>query len=126
MHILSAEKLPLTTSGSPLHIRCKTFLSVTFVLPKERDCQEIYQTLQQLSRPGTINQRDQKNNILITNLSIVQLEDLYCFNYTASSEDVPKHVGWDFFNFQSEYQRIRVPNESWSLTLLNKDYEVRK
>jgi myotubularin-related protein 6/7/8 len=52
MHILSAEKLPLTTTGSPLQIRCKTFLSVTFVVPRERECQEIFATLQQLSRPG--------------------------------------------------------------------------
>lgn len=54
MHIASVEKLPLTTSGSPLHIRCKTFLSVTFTIPRERDCHEIYTILQQLSQPGTI------------------------------------------------------------------------
>ncbi|XP_059484789.1 myotubularin-related protein 6 isoform X1 [Neocloeon triangulifer] len=105
MHILSADKLPLTTMGSPLQIRCKTFLSVTFVLPKERDCQEIFTTLQQLSKP-------------------VQIEELYCFDYTASTEEVAKHVGWSFFDLQAEFQRMRVPNEAWSLTLLNKDHEL--
>jgi hypothetical protein len=52
MHIASVDKLPLTTTGSPLHIRCKMFLSVTFVIPRERDCHEVYTNLQQLSQPG--------------------------------------------------------------------------
>ncbi|XP_063232371.1 myotubularin-related protein 6 isoform X3 [Bacillus rossius redtenbacheri] len=105
MHIASVEKLPLTTTGSPLQIRCKTFLSVTFVVPRERDCHEIFTTLQKLSQPAHI-------------------EDLYCFSYTSSTEDVPKSAGWNFFDLQAEFQRMRVPNDHWSLTLLNKDYEL--
>ncbi|XP_046395380.1 myotubularin-related protein 6 isoform X1 [Ischnura elegans] len=105
MHIAVVEKLPLSTSGSPLRIRCKTFLSVTFVLPKERDCHEVFVTLQQLSQP-------------------VHIEDLYCFSYKPSNDDVPKGAGWNFFDFQTEFQRMRVPNDAWSLTLLNKDYEL--
>ncbi|KAJ4446902.1 hypothetical protein ANN_13603 [Periplaneta americana] len=104
MHIASVEKLPLTTTGSPLQIRCKTFLSVTFVIPRERDCHEVFMTLQQLAQP-------------------VHIEDLYCFHYTSSTEDIPKPAGWNFFDLQSEYQRMRVPSDQWSLTLLNKDYE---
>lgn len=103
MHIASLEKLPLTTTGSPLLIRTKTFLSVTFVIPKERDCHDVYITLQQLSQPGN-------------------LEDLYCFSYTT--DEIPKNVGWNFFDLQSEYQRMGVPNDQWSLTKLNEDYEV--
>lgn len=52
MHIGSVEKLPLTTTGSPIQIRCKTFLSVVFVIPRERDCHELYTNLTQLSQPG--------------------------------------------------------------------------
>ncbi|XP_066146115.1 myotubularin-related protein 8 isoform X2 [Euwallacea fornicatus] len=103
MHIASLEKLPLTTTGSPLLIRTKTFLSVTFVIPKERDCHDIYVTLQQLSQPSNI-------------------EDLYCFTYT--SDEIPKNVGWNFFDLQSEYQRMGVPNDQWALTKLNEDYEL--
>lgn len=51
-HIDNVEKLALTTTGSPLLIRCKTFLSVTFVIAKERECHDIYQTLLKLSQPG--------------------------------------------------------------------------
>ncbi|XP_030749831.1 myotubularin-related protein 6 [Sitophilus oryzae] len=105
MHIASLEKLPLTTTGSPLLIRTKTFLSSTFVIPRERDCHDIYLTLQQLSQPSNI-------------------EDLYCFTYKAPIEEISKNVGWTFFDFQSEYQRMGVPNEQWSLSNLNEDYEL--
>lgn len=106
MHIASVDKLTLTTTGSPLHIRCKNFLSATFVVPKERDCYEIYLTLQRLSQPSSI-------------------EDLYCFSYTSSNEDIPKQAGWNFFDLQSEFLRMRVPNDQWCLTMTNKDYDVR-
>lgn len=54
MHIASVEKLPLSTTGSPLLIRCKTFLSVTFVIAKERDSHDVYSTLIKLCQPGAI------------------------------------------------------------------------
>lgn len=105
MHIASLEKLQLSTIGSPLLIRCKTFLSVTFVIPKERDCHDIYTTLQQLSQPSNV-------------------QDLYCFQYTSSTEDIPKFAGWDF-DLQVEYKRMGVPNDRWCPTTLNQDYEVK-
>lgn len=52
MHISNVEKQPLTTTGSPLLIRCKTFLSVTFVIAKERECHDVYTTLTKLYQPG--------------------------------------------------------------------------
>lgn len=54
MRISSIEKLPLTTTGSPLLIRCKTFLFVTFIIPRERDCYDVYQTLLKLYQPGKL------------------------------------------------------------------------
>ena len=51
-HIASVEKQPLTTTGSPLHIKCKNFLIITFVISKERDCHDLYVTLIKLSSPG--------------------------------------------------------------------------
>lgn len=52
MHISNVEKLSLSTTGSPLLIRCKTFLSVTFVIPKERECHDVFTTLIKLCQPG--------------------------------------------------------------------------
>ncbi len=51
-HIGTIDKLPLSTSGSPLLIRCKNFLSVNFVIPKERECHDVYTTLLKLCQPG--------------------------------------------------------------------------
>lgn len=106
MHIANVEKLPLTTTGSPLLIRTKIFQSVTFVIPKERDCHDVYLTLQQLSQP---------NNV----------QDLYCFNYKPPADEIQnKSTGWNFFDLSHEYQRMGVPNDQWVLSTLNKDYEV--
>lgn len=104
-HISSIEKLSLTTSGSPLLIRSKTFLCVTIVIPKDRDCHDVYTSLQQLSSPSKI-------------------EYLFCFHCKSIPENIPKSAGWNFFDLQSEYQRMQVPNDEWCLTLLNKDYEL--
>ncbi|XP_066908104.1 myotubularin-related protein 6 isoform X3 [Halyomorpha halys] len=105
MHISTIEKLSLTAEGCPLLIRCKTFLSITFIIPRERDCHEVYSTLLQLSQPSCF-------------------EDLYCFRYTSSCEDIPKNAGWNFFDLQAEYQRMRVPNDQWCLTLLNQNFKL--
>ncbi|KAA0186994.1 hypothetical protein HAZT_HAZT003031 [Hyalella azteca] len=110
MHISSVEKLPLSTQGSPLHIRCKTFLSVTFVIPKERDCHEIFTALLQLSQPAT-------------------LDDLFCFHYmnstsSACSSDSNNVAGWDLYNVTEEYARMRVPSEAWVLTTQNNNHQI--
>ncbi|CAH1174176.1 unnamed protein product [Phaedon cochleariae] len=105
MHIANLEKLPLTTTGSPLLIRTKTFLSVTFVVPKERDCHDIFVSLQQLSQP-------------------LRFQDLYCFSYTPPAEEIQRSEGWGLFDLQSEYQRMGVPNDQWCLSNLNVDYEL--
>jgi hypothetical protein len=57
-------------------------------------------------------------------VNAASLEDLYCFNYQESEDILPRHAGWTFFNIQSEFQRQGVPNEEWSLSYLNTNYEV--
>lgn len=54
-HIASVEKLPLSTTGSPLLIKFKNFFVGTFIIAKERDCHEVYLTLLKLSSPGIQN-----------------------------------------------------------------------
>ena len=54
---------------------------------------------------------------------IAELQELHAFHFTAP--DVPDRLhGWDFFDLQSEYLRMGVPNENWALTNINLDYEV--
>ncbi|XP_058458344.1 myotubularin-related protein 8 isoform X2 [Malaya genurostris] len=105
MHIASVEKLPLSTTGSPLLIRCKTFLSITFVIPKERECHDVYITLMKLYQP-------------------VNIKNLYCFQYTSTAKELPKTTGWEYFKLENEYKRMRVPNDQWNLCTLNQNYEL--
>ncbi|XP_063992253.1 myotubularin-related protein 6 isoform X2 [Diachasmimorpha longicaudata] len=104
-HISSIEKQPLTTAGSPLHIRCKHFLTIIFIITKERDCHDIYITLTRLSSPSKI-------------------EDLYCFNAHRARNSRGKSDGWSLFDMQSEYQRQGLPNSEWALSYLNSNYEL--
>lgn len=57
-------------------------------------------------------------------LCVVNIEELYCFHYTASNEDLPKKSGWNKFDLQAEFARMGVPNDRWILTSINRDYEV--
>ncbi|XP_034950014.1 myotubularin-related protein 6 [Chelonus insularis] len=103
-HIASIEKQPLTTAGSPLHIKCKHFLTMTFIINKERDCHDIYLTLSKLSSP-------------------VRTEDLYCFS--RSNKDISsKYDGWSSFDIQREFQRQGLPNAEWVLSYINSSYEL--
>ncbi|KAI1299333.1 Myotubularin-related protein 6 [Halotydeus destructor] len=101
------EKQSISSVGTPLHIRCKDFRSITFVIPKERDAHDVYTSLYHLSQP-------------------LNVDDLYCFQYSASNEPFEKNrkVGWDKFDFLAEFQRQGAPNDSWVVSSINKDWEV--
>lgn len=103
MYIGSVEKHPITTAGSPLHIKYKNFMAVTFVIPRERDCQDVYTSLLKLSQPGS-------------------LDKLYAFHYTTDT--MPQSYGWEMFNFRMEYERMGIPNSKWVLTNINKEYDI--
>ncbi|XP_077983643.1 phosphatidylinositol-3,5-bisphosphate 3-phosphatase MTMR6-like [Glandiceps talaboti] len=105
MHIAAVEKMPLTTTGSPLQIRCKNFQAATFVIPRERDCHDIYTSLCKLSKP-------------------VEMEDLYAFHYNAPNLQITKSVGWNLFDVETDFSRMELPNDNWCLTLVNKDYDI--
>ncbi|XP_005111133.2 myotubularin-related protein 6 [Aplysia californica] len=104
MHMGQVEKQPLTAEGSTLQIRCKNFLCITFIIQKDRDCQDIYQSLLTFSRPA-------------------EIEKLYAFSFT-SNEGQEKAQGWDMFDLQSEFLRMGAPNEHWVLTGLNREYNL--
>ncbi|KAH9408592.1 Myotubularin- protein 6 [Tyrophagus putrescentiae] len=103
--IASVEKLPITTIGSPLLMRCKHFLCITFVIPREKEAHDIYQSLIQLSQPSRI-------------------ESLYCFQYTASNEFFSREDGWKKFSLEAEFKRMGCPNNAWSLITLNQNYKL--
>lgn len=105
MHIGSVEKLPLSTTGSPLLIRCKTFLSVTFIISKDSECHDIYTSLIKLHQP-------------------MHISKLYCFSYSPGQVNVMKNTGWNYFALENEYKRMSVPNDKWTLCTLNQSYQL--
>uniref|UniRef100_A0A8C6WMV8 Myotubularin related protein 6 n=1 Tax=Neogobius melanostomus TaxID=47308 RepID=A0A8C6WMV8_9GOBI len=104
-HIASVEKLSLTTSGCPLVLQCRNFRLVHFVLPRERDCHDIYSSLLRLLRP-------------------VSYEELYAFSYNPKQNDQQREEGWQLIDLRAEYERMGVPCDQWQLTDVNRDYKV--
>ncbi|XP_018421880.1 PREDICTED: myotubularin-related protein 6 [Nanorana parkeri] len=104
-HIAAVEKLALTTTGCPLVIQCKNFRVFHFIVPRERDCHDIYNSLLQLSKP-------------------VRFDDIYAFSYNPKQNETERILGWQCINLKEEYQRMGVPNSHWQLTDVNRDYKV--
>jgi len=104
MHLNIVEKLPLTTSGTPIRIQCSNFRTATFLVHRDRDAQDVYTSLIQLSRP-------------------LQVQDLYCFQYRSKS-DLPQQTGWKFFDLGAEFARQGVPNSKWVSCGLNSEYRI--
>ncbi|XP_078513233.1 phosphatidylinositol-3,5-bisphosphate 3-phosphatase MTMR6 isoform X2 [Lissotriton helveticus] len=104
-HIAAVEKLPLTTTGCPLVIQCKNFRVLHFVVPRERDCHDIYNSLLQLSRPA-------------------QYSDLYAFSYNPKQSEMERLEGWQLIELSEEYRRMGVPNSDWQLSDANRDYKI--
>ncbi|KAM4905652.1 phosphatidylinositol-3,5-bisphosphate 3-phosphatase MTMR6 isoform 2-T2 [Sylvia borin] len=104
-HIAAVEKLPLTTSGCPLVIQCKNFRIVHFVVPRERDCHDIYNSLLQLSRTA-------------------KYEELYAFSYNPKQNESEQVKGWQLIDLAEEYRRMGVPNDYWQLSDANRDYKI--
>ena len=105
MHVCSVEKLPSVTSGCPLFIKCKHFLHVTFIIPKETDALDVYLSLNQLSQP-------------------TKLGDLYCFFYNPQDDDFDHSDGWPNFDLEREYERYIGKSKFWKKTDLNHDYRI--
>ncbi|XP_053419580.1 myotubularin-related protein 6 isoform X1 [Nycticebus coucang] len=104
-HIASVEKLALTTSGCPLVIQCKNFRIVHFIVPRERDCHDIYNSLLQLSKQA-------------------KYEDLYAFSYNPKQDDSEQLQGWQLIDLAEEYERMGLPNTHWQLSDANREYKI--
>ncbi|XP_072467845.1 phosphatidylinositol-3,5-bisphosphate 3-phosphatase MTMR6 isoform X2 [Notamacropus eugenii] len=104
-HIAAVEKLALTTSGCPLVIQCKNFRIVHFIVPRERDCHDIYNSLLQLSKQA-------------------KYEDLYAFSYNPKQNESERVQGWQLIDLAEEYRRMGVPNLNWQLSDANRDYKI--
>uniref|UniRef100_A0A8C1F6R0 Myotubularin related protein 8 n=2 Tax=Cyprinus carpio TaxID=7962 RepID=A0A8C1F6R0_CYPCA len=104
-HIMSVEKLPLTASGCPLLIRCKTFQLLHLLFQREKDCQDVYQSLLRLFQP-------------------VKEEELYAFLYNPHQNEEDRRQGWEYINVANDFSRMGLSNDFWEISHLNKNYEA--
>ncbi|CAD5114829.1 DgyrCDS3867 [Dimorphilus gyrociliatus] len=133
MHVSSVSKQSLSTTGCPLVIRCKTFQVVTFIIPKERDCHDIYTSLLKLSKPGfylsnlcLFPQQNKYSTTTTTKITTAEYSQLFAFHYTPSNDlaNESKTIGWDAIDLRSEYLRMGVPNKNWIEYDQTNDYEL--
>ncbi|KAM4662129.1 phosphatidylinositol-3,5-bisphosphate 3-phosphatase MTMR8 [Discoglossus pictus] len=104
-HIASVEKLSLSTTGCPLLIRCKNFRVAHFVIQRERDCHEVYNSLLKLSQPA-------------------KYEELYAFSYNPKSEQENRIKGWGSIDLKTDFLRMGIPNDFWEMRDINLEYKV--
>ncbi|XP_055986223.1 myotubularin-related protein 6-like [Sorex fumeus] len=91
--------------GCPLVIQCKNFRIVHFIVPRERDCHDIYNSLLQLSKQA-------------------KYEDLYAFSYNPKQNDSEQIQGWQLIDLSEEYKRMGVPDSNWQLSDANREYKI--
>lgn len=48
----NVEKGQLSVAGTPLMIRCKHFLTLTFLVSRDKECQDLVETLNKCGNPG--------------------------------------------------------------------------
>lgn len=51
-------------------------------------------------------------------------EELYAFSYNPKMSKESREMGWKLIDLRLDYQRMGIPNDSWEITDINKDYEV--
>ncbi|VDM04118.1 unnamed protein product, partial [Schistocephalus solidus] len=101
----SVERLPLTATGAPLVIRGKDFRVACFLVSRDRDCQDLYETLLRLTQTVTIN-------------------DLPCFRYLPPGGPMERGEGWDLHLLKDDFDRMGIPNVAWKATNQNISYRL--
>ncbi|XP_054400629.1 myotubularin-related protein 8 isoform X2 [Pongo pygmaeus] len=104
-HIATVEKLPITSLGCPLTLRCKNFRVAHFVLDSDLVCHEVYISLLKLSQPALP-------------------EDLYAFSYNPKSSKEMRESGWKLIDPISDFGRMGIPNRNWTITDANRNFEI--
>ncbi|XGW27822.1 hypothetical protein V3C99_007982 [Haemonchus contortus] len=95
----SVERGPLSISGCPLIIRCKHFLVINLLIPRDKICQDLYETLLKCSKTVNVN-------------------ELLAFE----SRDLPEDArGWSRLDWSVEFTRQGI-DSAWVESDLNKGY----
>ncbi|KAJ8271719.1 hypothetical protein COCON_G00105780 [Conger conger] len=103
--VCGIERPPVTPSGCPLLIRCKNFQVVLFLIPQDRDCQDVQISLVRLSRPERYG-------------------ELSCFSFNPKIDQEDRKAAWSRVDLRTEYCRMGVPNQLWQITHANSEYRI--
>ncbi|XP_053474853.1 myotubularin-related protein 7b isoform X1 [Ictalurus furcatus] len=103
--ISSVDRLPATPTGSPLILRCKNFQVFQFLLPLERECVDVQESLTHLSRPERYG-------------------ELFCFSYLPSVGKEEREKAWSFLDLRADFIRMGIPSNLWHITPANHEYRV--
>jgi myotubularin-related protein 6/7/8 len=95
------ERGTATNSGYQLSIKCKHFLNISLLVPKEKDCQELYETLNSCSRLLNIND---------------------CFAFSRRINNSKKTVeNCSRLNWEAEFVRQGM-SDNWKISYFNENY----
>eukprot|EP01134_Creolimax_fragrantissima_P001748 CFRG1748T1 len=99
----SVERKPITTRGTPIVLRTKTFRLCTLLIPNEKESNDLYDALMGLGFPRSVDQ-------------------LYAFDYQYKQIAKSEAPTWEFYDATAEYDRMGVPNTKWRRTGLNRRF----
>ncbi|KAL5963946.1 Myotubularin-related protein 6 [Taenia solium] len=85
-------------------IRGKNFRVACFLLPHDRDCQKVYETLTGL-------------------IQVPSIKQLPCFQDWPSGLSRIRGEGWNFFDLRTDFDRMGLPSSSW-VALDNNYYQI--
>ncbi|XP_062864227.1 myotubularin-related protein 7b [Trichomycterus rosablanca] len=103
--ISTVDRPPATPAGSPLLLRCKNFQVYQFLLPHEKECADVQESLTRLSRPDGYG-------------------ELYCFSFLPSVPKEEREKTWSFLDLRAEFHRMGIPSNLWNITPANHEYRV--
>uniref|UniRef100_A0A5S6QLC9 phosphatidylinositol-3,5-bisphosphate 3-phosphatase n=1 Tax=Trichuris muris TaxID=70415 RepID=A0A5S6QLC9_TRIMR len=102
--IANVQLAPYVNGSYCIVIVGKTFFSLTLLVQNQSDCLNVFDSLVALSRPSSI-------------------EELPAFSYVPRSKDLKREDGWSDNCGYDDYARLGLPNEKWTISELNKNFE---
>uniref|UniRef100_A0AAF5PP36 phosphatidylinositol-3,5-bisphosphate 3-phosphatase n=1 Tax=Wuchereria bancrofti TaxID=6293 RepID=A0AAF5PP36_WUCBA len=106
----TVEKGMLSVLGTPLTVKCKHFLTLTFLITRDKECQDLVETLNKCGKP-------------------VNITDVFAFENKERNGDICLNAekrGWDRFDWAVEFARQGIgtaDDRKWKITDFNTGYK---
>uniref|UniRef100_A0A183HMS7 Myotubularin phosphatase domain-containing protein n=1 Tax=Onchocerca flexuosa TaxID=387005 RepID=A0A183HMS7_9BILA len=106
----AVEKGTLSALGTPLAVKCKHFLTLTFLITRDKECQDLVETLNKCGKP-------------------VNITDVFAFENKERNGDIRSNTrkrGWDRFDWAVEFARQGIgtaDDQKWKITDFNTGYK---